>query len=567
MNRMANGSGGIWLGELLVTNGLITPEQLQQALALQGQTDKRLGQILVRLGHVTDQDINNALGEQLGLSQVNLYEVIDLALFNTFPEQLSRRHSVVPVKVAGNVLTIAMADPLDVVAIEDIRLSTGYEVTPVLALEKEIESFISRNWELKELEQAYEAFKPADIEDPDRKEPGDLAAEGPVVRLVNNIIIRAVGEQASDIHIEPREQDVRVRFRVDGLLREIMVLQRSSHAGIVSRIKILAEMDIAERRLSQDGRFNRRIGGVDIDLRVSSMATLFGEKLVLRLLNKNLLMIDLDQLGLSKDNLNLFTHLIQCPYGMVLLTGPTGSGKTTTLYAALNKINSPELNLITVEDPVEYVLEGVNQTQVNPKAGLTFASGLRSIVRQDPDVIMVGEIRDRETAAMAVRAANTGHLVLSTMHTNDTAGAVARLADMGIEPFQVASTLLGVVAQRLVRRICTRCAAPYVPPPESQVRVYLGVDPAERLILYRGEGCNYCGHTGYKGRLSIQEIMVMSKDLRNLINRGASADDIKSLALSEGMVSLRADAVNKVRQGITTVTEIMRITYNDDSEK
>ena len=450
------------------------------------------------------------------------------------------------------------------VAKEDIRLSTGYEVEPVLALEKEIESVINRNWELKELEQAYEAFKPAGTGGPEREELGDLTAEAPMVRLVNNIIVRAVVEQASDIHIEPREHDVRVRFRVDGLLREIMVLSRSSHAGIVSRVKILAEMDIAERRLPQDGRFGMRVGEANIDLRVSSMATLFGEKLVLRLLNKNMLVIDLDQQGFSEDNLNLFTNLIKCPYGMVLLTGPTGSGKTTTLYAALNKVNSPELNLITIEDPVEYVLDGVNQTQINPKAGLTFALGLRSIVRQDPDVIMVGEIRDRETAAIAVRAANTGHLVLSTMHTNDTAGAVARLVDMGVEPFQVTSTLLGVVAQRLVRRICTRCAVPYVLPPESQTRLYLGLDPAEPLTLHSGEGCNYCGRTGYKGRLSIQEVMVMSRGLRELINRGASADAIRSLALSEGMVSLRADAVGKVRQGITTVSEIMRITYIDE---
>ncbi|MGB9904517.1 MAG: GspE/PulE family protein, partial [Desulfotomaculales bacterium] len=438
------------IGDLLVEAGLISAAQLQQALLAQRQTGERLGRVLVSLGFVTEQDILNTLEMQLGIPQINLAEKLNIQLIRSLPEALLRRHKVVPVKKEGNRLMVAMSDPLNVVAIDDLRLATGLEIDPVLAREQEIDDALQKAFTFSGLEKVLaempDGTEAAEMQILDLTPEAAGGSEVPLVRLVNSLIVQAVNEKASDIHIEPQEKKVLVRFRRDGLLREVMTLSPQIRLPLVSRVKIMAGMDIAEKRLPQDGRIQIKLGGRNIDLRVSSMPTIFGEKIVLRILDKSIGIIPIDELGFEEYNFARFLNLLRHTYGMVLITGPTGSGKTTTLYAVLNRLRSPELNIVTIEDPVEYVLEGINQTQVNVKAGLTFASGLRSILRQDPDVIMVGEIRDRETAEIAVRAASTGHLVLSTLHTNDAAGALTRLIDMEVEPFLVASSVLGVVA-------------------------------------------------------------------------------------------------------------------------
>jgi type IV pilus assembly protein PilB len=556
------------IGDLLVEAGLISASQLQQALQVQRQTGERLGRVLVSLGLVTEQDILNTLEMQLGIPQINLAENLDIQLIRNFPEALLRRHRVVPVKKEGNRLLVAMSDPLNVVAFDDLRLATGLEISPVLAKEQEIDDALKKAFTLSGLEKAFTEV-PAGTEAAEMQVL-DLAAErpegseGPLVRLVNSLIVQAVNEKASDIHIEPQEKKVLVRFRRDGLLREVMTLSPQIRLPLVSRVKIMAGMDIAEKRLPQDGRIQIKLGGRNIDLRVSSMPTIFGEKIVLRILDKSVGIMPIDELGFEEYNLSRFLNLLRHAYGMVLITGPTGSGKTTTLYAVLNRLRSPELNIVTIEDPVEYVLEGINQTQVNVKAGLTFASGLRSILRQDPDVIMVGEIRDRETAEIAVRAASTGHLVFSTLHTNDAAGALTRLIEMGVEPFLVASSVLGVVAQRLVRVLCPYCRQKYSPAPDAAERMFMGASPADELTLYAPGRCARCDQTGYRGRVSIQEVLNVTGSIRNLVNLKFPADEIKRQAIKEGMVTLQQDGINKARRGLTSIQEVMRVAYSEE---
>ncbi|HOV79808.1 MAG TPA: GspE/PulE family protein [Bacillota bacterium] len=403
--------------------------------------------------------------------------------------------------------------------------------------------------------------------------PGEAAGAGrpektavsrsPVVKLVNSIIACAVEENASDIHIEPAENGMRIRYRIDGLLREIVNLPEKAKQPLISRLKILSNMDIAEKRKPQDGRFHVKYRNVTVDLRVSTMPNIFGEKAVIRLLDKSSRFMEINQLGFSKKNHEAFMNILKHSHGMLLLTGPTGCGKTTTLYAALNEMNSLDKNIVTIEDPVEYILEGVSQTQVHPKAGLTFAVGLRSILRQDPDVIMVGEIRDAETAEIAMRAASTGHLVLTTLHTNDAAGALTRLIDMGVEPFLVASSVLGVVAQRLVRVICPHCKEPCEPPGGAEERAFLSAAGGATAILYRGKGCTYCGHTGYRGRTGIHEIVTVTKKIRELIHGKRSSDEIKEQAVREGAITLKRDGLEKVLKGLTTVEEVMRVAYGE----
>ena len=556
------------LGDLLVDAGLITAAQLQQALQAQRQTGERLGRVLVSLGFVTEQDILNTLEMQLGIPQITLSDRLNIPLIRSLPETLLRRHRVVPVKQESDRLMIAMSDPLNVVAIDDLRLATGLEIDPVLAREKEIDDALQKAFTLSSLEKAFAEMP----DEPGATEmqaldlaPGDAGgAEAPVIRLVNSLIAQAVNEKASDIHIEPQEKKVLVRFRQDGLLREVMTLSHQTRLPLVSRIKIMAGMDIAEKRLPQDGRIQIKFAGRNIDLRVSSMPTVFGEKIVLRILDKSTNILPIEELGFDDYNFDRFLSLLRHAYGMVLITGPTGSGKTTTLYAVLNKLRSPELNIVTIEDPVEYVLEGINQTQVNVKAGLTFASGLRSILRQDPDVIMVGEIRDHETAEIAVRAASTGHLVLSTLHTNDAAGALTRLIDMGVEPFLVASSLLGVVAQRLVRVLCPHCRQEYRPAPDAAERIFMGHAPADDVTLFAPGKCARCEQLGYRGRISIQEVLISSGNIRSLINQKRSADEIKQQAIKEGMVTLQQDGINKARCGITSLQETMRVAYTEE---
>jgi len=555
------------LGNILVENGLITRQQLEEALRVQRQTGQRLGKVLIDLGYVTEDVILEVLEYQLGIPRVSLADITpDAELVSSFPEPLVRRHKVVPIKKEGNRVMIALADPLNVVAIDDLRVATGYDIYPVMATEREIEEAIERFFGPAGVQRAVQEVAvgiPAEGEERARPDQA-VAVDAPVVRLVNSLIEGAINQRASDIHIEPQENRVRVRYRIDGVLHEVMALPTRIQSAVVSRIKIMAGMDIAEKRIPQDGRVQIKHADREIDIRISTMPTVFGEKAVLRLLDKSVALLKLDQLGFSPDNLVRFQNLIRSAYGMLLLTGPTGSGKTTTLYAVLNELNRPEKNIITIEDPVEYSLPGINQTGVNPKAGLTFAVGLRAILRQDPDIVMVGEIRDRETAEIAIRAANTGHLVLSTLHTNDAAGAFTRLIDMGIEPFLVASSVLGVVAQRLVRLICARCRTAYTVEPGAPERAFVGIPDDRPLTLYRGRGCGACGHTGYRGRTSIQEVLPATSEIKALVNARAPAGEIRRQAIREGMVPLKEDGIRKVLAGITTVDEVIRVAYTEE---
>lgn len=555
------------LGELLVESQLITAEQLNQALRSK-KPGERLGQVLVSLGYVTEQDIINVLEFQLGIPQIKLSELsLELNVVRLLPESIARRYNAIPVKLNDGYLTVAMVDPLNVVALDDIRLTTGYEIEPAIATEEEITRALAEYYGLQDLaDKVLQELEISQVvERPELVQLGEGASDGneaPVVRVVNSIIQQAIKTRASDIHLEPQEDKVRVRFRVDGLLRENMALPKNSAASIVSRVKIMAEMDIAEKRVPQDGRIQLKVEGREIDLRVSSLPTIFGEKIVMRILDKSSQLISLNKLGFRPELLNAYINLINIAYGMILVTGPTGSGKTTTLYATLNEINTAEKNIVTIEDPVEYVLEGINQIGVNTKAGLTFATGLRSILRQDPDVIMVGEIRDGETADIAVRAATTGHLVFSTLHTNDAAGALPRLIDMGAEPFLVASSVAGVVAQRLVRVICPKCKKAYQVPPGAAERLFLA-KPEGDLTIFKGVGCRECGNTGYKGRMAIHEVLHVTREIRELIMEKAPAETIKQQAVKQGMVTLKEDGVQKVLCGLTTVEEVMRVAYSE----
>lgn len=559
----------ILLGDLLVEYNIITGEQLEKALALQKERGERLGQILVNLGYVTEQNILEILEFQLGIPQVSLTKYrLDQELIKSMPEHLIKLHKVIPLKKQGKKLTLAMADPLDLVAIDDIALAAGCEIEPVIAASKDIDNAIGRFFGMaEEVEKYFDDFEVAAAQEIDvlNLEHIDAAVDdAPVIKAVNYIIQAAIQAGASDIHIEPHERRVRVRYRVDGVLREAMNLPKHIHAHLASRVKIMAGMDIAEKRTPQDGRIQIKTGQLNVDLRVSSLPIIFGEKIVIRILDKNRLILQLEELGFDGPVLEKFRHLITQPYGMILLTGPTGSGKTSTLYAALSALNNEKGNIITVEDPVEYVLEGINQVQINTKAGLNFAGGLRSILRQDPDIIMVGEIRDSETAEIAVRAATTGHLVLATLHTNDAAGALTRLMDMGIEPFQVASSVLGIVAQRLVRRICRGCNDVYEVPTGDPERILLNATLDEPLTLAKGKGCDACNKTGYRGRVALHELIVMTPGIRKLVMTKASTGLIRRQAISEGMVPLRDDGIRKIMTGITTVSEVMRASYSED---
>lgn len=481
---------------------------------------------------------------------------IDQDLLSLIPEHLMRRYVLFPVKKSGNRLLIAMSEPFNILAIDDLRLFTGCDIDPLAAGAKEIKMLIEKHFGTPEVEIAMQDLG---IE-PDAAEPVEMAEsafadEAPVIRLVNLLLSRAVDEEASDIHIEPFEHVIRVRYRIDGILTEVMNLPPKMIFPIASRIKVMSNLDIAERRLPQDGRIPLKLPGRDFDLRISTMPTIFGEKVVIRILNKgNVKRYTLEQLGFTGYNLRRFLGFIKSSHGMLLVTGPTGSGKTTTLYTALNEINTVGQNIITIEDPVEYTLEGINQAQVNDKAGVTFANYLRSVLRQDPDVIMIGEIRDPQTAEIAVQAAVTGHLVLSTIHTNDAPGAVTRLINMGIAPFMVASSVKGVVAQRLVRRICENCKQVSVPDPSEEA--FAGLEPG--TLLYAGAGCEKCNFTGYKGRIAIYEVMSLSPGLQNTILKNVSTEEIREAAVIGGMITLKEDGLAKAARGLTTVKEIMR---------
>jgi len=552
------------LGNLLLDAGIITEEQLKQVLEIQKVTGKKFGEILVEQNIVQEKEIVEVLEFQLGIPHMDLDKhFIDPDIPNLISEDLARRHMLIPVKKDNGRLVVAMADPLNIFAIDDIKIATGMQIEPVIATSKDILAAIDQYYGKKNAEQAIEEFKKqydissiSEIDDETLSEINNA----PVVRLVNSIIKQAINSKASDIHIEPFEDHVRVRYRIDGDLQEVMAPAKSAHAAIVTRIKIMGKMDIAEKRIPQDGRHETVIDGKEVDLRISVLPTVYGEKVVIRILQRDSTMLTKQQLGFTEHNMKLFDSIIKNPNGIILVTGPTGSGKSTTLYTVLRELNTIEKNIITVEDPVEYRIDGINQVPVNSKAGLTFASALRSILRQDPDIIMIGEIRDVETAEIAVRASITGHLVLSTMHTNDTASTVARLVDMGIEPYMVSSSVVGVVAQRLVKRICEGCKTPYEPSMEEQQLLNL----KKGVQIYRGAGCSACGGSGYKGRIAIHEIMPITKEIRALINKGASIDMLREEAIKQGMITLQENCRQLILKGISTTDEMLRVAYSID---
>ncbi len=550
------------LGDLLVGAGLITQDQLLSVLDIQKKSGKKLGELLIENGLVSEKQIIEVLEFQLGIPHMDLEKhFIDPEIPKLINENLARRYNLIPVKKDRGKLIVAMSDPLNIYAIDDVTIATGFQVEPVISTRRDILNAIDSYYGKQNAEQAVEDFKKKyDVENIDNidEEIVNEINNAPVVRLINSIIKQAVKSNASDIHIEPFEDILRVRFRVDGELREIMTPAKSTHSAIMARIKIMGKMNIAEKRLPQDGRVETEVDGKDIDLRISTLPTVYGEKAVIRLLDRSNFLITKEDLGLSKENLSLFDSIIKNPNGIILVTGPTGSGKTTTLYTILRELNTMDQNIVTVEDPVEYRLHGINQVNVNQKAGLTFASALRSILRQDPDIIMIGEIRDTETAQIAVRAAITGHLVLSTMHTNDTASTVIRLIDMGVPPYLVSSAVIGVVAQRLVKKICDSCKTQYIP--NEQERQLLKIQ--DDITLYKGKGCSYCNNTGYKGRTAIHEVMPIDRKLRIQIDKGESTDLLRQTAKTNGTITLRENCKELVLKGITTIDELIRVTYS-----
>jgi general secretion pathway protein E len=572
-NRPAGGAGRARIGDILLAKFGVTRAQVDEALAAQRDKGGRLGEILVRLGHVKEEAVLEALAEQLHLPFLRQVAAADLdrSLLGKVPIAFAKRYELLPIREVGGVVQVATAQPLATAPLDDVRLLLAKPVVPVIVPPRAIVSCINQAYE-RAGDSAEEVIEGLGGESLDslatalQDEPRDLleaADEAPIIKLVNSLLFEAATKRASDIHIEPFERDLLIRYRIDGVLYNVLTPPKRLQASIISRIKIMGGLNIAEKRLPQDGRISIKIAGRDVDIRVSAIPTAHGERLVLRLLDKGNLLLQLPEIGLDQERLKVLHQLIHLSHGIVLVTGPTGSGKTTTLYAALNTINAPEKNIITIEDPIEYQLRGVGQMQVNPKISLTFAAGLRSILRQDPDVIMVGEIRDGETAEIAIHASLTGHLVFSTLHTNDAAGAVTRLLDMGIEPFLVASSLVAIVAQRLVRVLCQACRQPYQPAAEELAKLGVRMESAARLAAFRAGGCAQCLNTGYRGRTGIYEILVLDDELRSLILAKADANAIKHRAIGHGMKTLREDGAKKVLSGITTTEEVLRVTSED----
>ena len=512
---------------------------------------------------MTEKQNLSTLEQQLGIKYVNLSEEkIEREAIAAVPLFLAERYNVVPVRKEDTRLYLAMSDPTNFYAIDDVRMVSGLEVWPLLAEAKDITLAINNNYGMQgRVESAVSKLKEDDAGKTSVQDVEDKIDNAPIISIVNSLIQQAVRDRASDIQIEPQEDNLRVRFRVDGVMREIISFPKNTHAPILSRIKIMGDMDIAEKRLPQDGRINIQEKGRQIDIRVSTLPTILGEKVVMRILDKSAMTIALDELGFSERNFELYKDMITKSYGCVLVTGPTGSGKSTTLYSTLMHVNAPTKNIITVEDPVEYRIGGVNQVAVNNKAGLTFASGLRTILRQDPNIIMVGEVRDKETAEITINAALTGHLVFSTLHTNDSAGAITRLLDMGVEPFLVVSSVRGVIAQRLVRLICPYCKMEYTPEPYSDERLYLGIGRDEPVKLWKGEGCSRCNFTGYTGRMAIHEVLPIHEEMKAMIMNHVADNLVFEAGRKYGTTSMKEDGIEKVMQGKTTVSELLRVAY------
>jgi type IV pilus assembly protein PilB len=550
------------LGEVLLEEGLVTFEQLDEALAEQSRTGRLLGRVLIDLGFVVEQDLVSALAKQIGLPFIDLSDYpVDPAAASLISDALAKRYSALPIGYEDSKLVVAMSDPANVFALDDIRTITGLEIKPVVSTRADISGAIARFHRLEEsVSDIVGAAAEESAEAEDLAKTRELVEDAPIVKLVNMLITQAVNERASDIHIEPHERDLRIRYRIDGVLHEVMRPPKSIQSGVISRLKIMSDINIAERRLPQDGRVGLVVGGKAIDLRVATLPTVYGEKVVIRILDKSSVLLKLQDLGFSEHNYTRYESSFRKPYGMILVTGPTGSGKSTTLYATLNIINTPDRNIITVEDPVEYRLPGVNQIQINPKAGLTFASALRSILRSDPDVVLIGEIRDRETAQIATEAALTGHLVLSTLHTNDAPSAISRLLEMGIEPFLVSSAIDGILAQRLMRVLCDRCKELYAPTEEALIEAKIPLNPdGTAPKLYRAVGCTNCAKTGYRGRIAAHEVMLKSEEIERLTAEHRSAEEIGRTAREQGMRVLREDGVEKILNGMTSIEEIMRV--------
>jgi type IV pilus assembly protein PilB len=564
------------LGDLLVADGLLSAEQLKKALAEQKGSPEKIGSVLIRLNFVNEDQLIGFLSRQYGVPSITLAQLdIDSDVLKLVPAPIARKYEVIPVRKMGNSLALAMADPTNVFALDDISFMTNLQVLPLVASQTAIKKAIDRNYESKteaissvlsdmqtdlgNVEVVAEGEEGSKVDVFELKESAD---EAPVVKLVNMVLVDAIQKGASDIHFESYEKIFRIRFRMDGVLHEMLAPPKRLESAILSRLKIMSSLDIAERRLPQDGRIKLRYNTREIDFRVSTLPTIFGEKAVLRILDKEALKLDMTQLGFDEWSLEKFSAAIHQPYGMVLITGPTGSGKTTTLYSAIHTINSPDVNIMTAEDPVEYNLKGVNQVQVNEGVGRTFAAALRSFLRQDPDVILVGETRDLETAQISIRAALTGHLVFSTLHTNDCPSTIARLLDMGIPPFLVASSLLLVLAQRLGRKVCRACREPYDADEESLVPYGHVPSGKGKVQFYKGKGCATCNFTGMKGRIAIYEVMPVGEELRDAILKNASTAELRSIAQSQGMRSLRQAGLMKIIEGTTTVEEVLRVTLS-----
>ncbi|MBN1320145.1 MAG: Flp pilus assembly complex ATPase component TadA [Thermoleophilia bacterium] len=553
-------------GEVLVEMGVLTQEQVDMAIAEQRETHERIGDIALSKGWVTKAKLMEALGTRLGVKYLDLAVTrVDPVTADLISEKDARRYAAIPVSfVDDHTLLVAMADPSNIVAIDDLRILTGFDIEPAIATVDDINTMLGNMRKQTDLSEDLDARSVSDdettpVELRDIREQVDAA---PVVKLVNGVMSRAADEGASDIHFEPQAKDLLIRFRHDGVLHEIMTIPKRLQAGVISRLKIMADLDIAERRIPQDGRIGLVVGGRPIDMRVATLPTVYGEKVVIRLLDRSNVMLKLEDLGFSEFALSRYTRSFSKPYGAILVTGPTGSGKSTTLYGTLNILNTPEKNIITVEDPVEYRLAGINQVQVNVKAGLTFGAGLRSILRCDPDIVMIGEIRDKETAQIAVESALTGHLVLSTLHTNNAPGALSRLTEMGVEPFLTASAVDCVIAQRLVRKLCEYCKEAYQATREMLERLDFPenvVDDWKNISLHRAVGCSRCSNTGYKGRVGIYEIMPVTEAIERLIVERKSADEILRVAAAEGMITLRQDGLERVVQGKTSIEEISRV--------
>ncbi|MDD3242721.1 MAG: ATPase, T2SS/T4P/T4SS family [Eubacteriales bacterium] len=554
-----------FLGEMLLEAGLISPEQLEEAISCQKQSEgQKLGPILVERGWVTQQQIEEVIVRQGGVRFIDLAAVvISKSMIELVPQSMARRNHLVPVRVEAGKLWVAMEDPLDMAAIQDVGMSSQMEVEPLASNRQMIDHAIDDLYGNVAAERAIEEFqRESDVEQAAQLSEGrDEVGNALIVRLIDSLLERAVRAGASDIHIEPQEDEVRVRMRLDGSLVQVLTTPRNAHSAMLTRIKIMSNLNIAEKRLPQDGRCELNILGHAADVRISILPTIFGEKAVLRILDRNSFLLPKSELGFTEENLHKFDELLKNPHGIILVTGPTGSGKSTTLYTMLNELNAEDRNIITVEDPVEYTIAGLNQVQVNTKAGLDFAVGLRSILRQDPDIIMIGEIRDRETVEIAIRAAITGHLVLSTIHTNDAAATVARLMDMGVAPYMLSSALVGVIAQRLVRKICPSCREEASCRPEELAAFGLPAD----AVVYHGRGCQACNGTGYRGRMAVHEVMPVDRELREMIHRGATTDELRDHAIAQGMTTLKNACSQLLAQERISLADATAVAFSQDN--